>query len=78
LNYVANDLRQAKKMKDAIKILELNAQEYPDKATVFEALGEAYKRNGNKKGALENYEKAVQLDPKNEHAKWMVEKLKAN
>jgi serine-type D-Ala-D-Ala carboxypeptidase/endopeptidase len=78
LNNVANDLRQAKKMKDAIKILELNAQEYPDKAIVFEALGEAYKRNGNKKGALENYEKAVQLDPKNEHARWMVEKLKAN
>ncbi|WP_166437012.1 serine hydrolase [Niastella caeni] len=76
LNYVARDLRQAKKMSAAIKILELNAQEYPTNATVFEDLGEIYKLNGNKKEALENYEKALQVDPKNEHAKWMVEKLK--
>jgi cytochrome c-type biogenesis protein CcmH/NrfG len=39
-------------------------------------LGEAYKRNGKKKEALENYEKAVQLDPKNEHATYILQKLK--
>ncbi|HEX6430872.1 MAG TPA: serine hydrolase [Niastella sp.] len=76
LNYVANDLRQAKKMSAAVKILELNAQEYPNNAMVFENLGEAYKRSGKKKEAIESYEKAVQLDAKNEHAKWMLEKLK--
>jgi D-alanyl-D-alanine-carboxypeptidase/D-alanyl-D-alanine-endopeptidase len=78
LNYVANDLRIAKKMSAAIKILELNAQEYPDNSMVFETLGEYYKRSGKKKEAIEAYEKAVQLDPKNEHAKWLVEKMKAN
>lgn len=76
LNYVAGDLRQAKKMGAAIKILELNTQEYPNSSTAFEALGEAYKRNGKKKEAIENYEKAVQLDPKNEHAAYLLQKLK--
>ena len=76
LNYVAHDLRIAKKMSAAIKILELNAQEYPNNSSVFETLGEFYKRSGKKKEAIENFEKAVQLDPKNEHAKWLLEKLK--
>jgi CubicO group peptidase (beta-lactamase class C family) len=75
LNYVANDLRIAKKMSAAIKILELNAQEYPDNSFVFETLGEYYKRSGKKKEAIAAYEKAAQLDPKNEHAKWMLSKL---
>ncbi len=78
LNYVANDLRIAKKMSAAIKILELNAQEYPDNSMVFETLGEYYKRSGKKKEAIEAFEKAVQLDAKNEHAKWLLEKMKAN
>jgi hypothetical protein len=76
LNYVANDLRLAKKMSAAIKILELNTQEYPNNATVFENLGDAYKRTGKKKEAIESYEKAVQIDPKNAHAVWMLEQLK--
>lgn len=78
LNYVANDLRQAKKMSAAIKIFELNAQEYPNSSTALEALADAYRRSGKKKEAIECYEKAVAADPKNEHAKWMLEKLKAN
>jgi serine-type D-Ala-D-Ala carboxypeptidase/endopeptidase len=78
LNYVANDLRIAKKMSAAIKILELNAQEYPENSMIFETLGEYYKRSGKKKEAIAAFEKAAQLDPRNEHAKWMAEKLKAN
>jgi CubicO group peptidase (beta-lactamase class C family) len=76
LNYVASDLRQLKKMPAAIKILELNTQEYPNSSTAFESLGEAYKRSGKKKEAIENYEKAVQLDPKNAHATWILDQLK--
>ena len=76
LNYVASDLRQLKKMPAAIKILELNTQEYPNSSTAFESLGEAYKRSGKKKEAIETYEKAVQLDPKNAHAIWILEQLK--
>jgi D-alanyl-D-alanine-carboxypeptidase/D-alanyl-D-alanine-endopeptidase len=78
LNYVANDLRQAKKMSAAIKIFELNAQEYPNSSSALENLGDIYKRNGKKKEAIECYEKAVAANSKNEHAKWMLEKLKAN
>lgn len=78
LNYVATDLRQAKKIPAAIKMLELNTQEYPNSSSAFENLADAYKRNGKKKEAIEAYEKAVELDPKNAHAKWLLEKLKAN
>jgi cytochrome c-type biogenesis protein CcmH/NrfG len=45
---------------------------------IFETLGEYYKRSGKKKEAIAAFEKAAQLDPRNEHAKWMAEKLKAN
>ncbi len=38
-----------KKMSAAIKILELNAQEYLNNSMVFETLGEYYGRSGKKK-----------------------------
>jgi len=34
-------------------------------------------RNGRKKEAIEAYEKAVAADGKNDHARWILEKLKA-
>jgi CubicO group peptidase (beta-lactamase class C family) len=58
---------------DAIAIFKLNVEEYPKSGNVYDSLAEAYAKDGQKQQAIENYRKAVELDPKNQDA---VDKLK--
>jgi CubicO group peptidase (beta-lactamase class C family) len=67
---------QAGKTDDAIKVFEKNVQEYPGSSNVYDSLGEAYAAAGKKKLAIENYEKSLQLDPKNNSAKEQLKKLR--
>jgi tetratricopeptide (TPR) repeat protein len=60
---------------DAIKVFILNAKEHPTSANVFDSLGEAYLKSGNKPLALETYKKCLSLDPGNENAARMVHEL---
>jgi imidazolonepropionase-like amidohydrolase len=73
LNNLGYYLIWMKKNKDAIKILKLNAETYPQSANVYDSLAEAYMDDGDKQLAIENYEKSLKLDPKNRSA---IEKLK--
>jgi FKBP-type peptidyl-prolyl cis-trans isomerase len=50
----------------AIKVLRLNEEIFPASANVYDSLGDAYASSGNKELAVENYEKALSLDPKME------------
>jgi CubicO group peptidase (beta-lactamase class C family) len=59
---------------DALVIFKLNADEYPKSANVYDSLAEAFEKSGQKQLAVENYRKALQLNPDNPRAK---EKLKA-
>jgi cytochrome c-type biogenesis protein CcmH/NrfG len=43
-------------------VFELNIQVYPESANPYDSLGEAYATVGNKGLAIENYEKALELD----------------
>jgi cytochrome c-type biogenesis protein CcmH/NrfG len=43
---------------------------------VYDSLGEAYMRTAQKELAIQNYEKSLQLDPKNQNAVEMLKKLK--
>jgi len=76
LNYLGNELRKNKKIKEAIKIYELNVKEYPNSPLVYESLGEIYRRNKNEKIAVKYFEKAFELDPENPHWPYMLEKIK--
>jgi serine-type D-Ala-D-Ala carboxypeptidase/endopeptidase len=76
LYYLGNELSAAKKWADAIKIFELNTQEYPKIPMLYEPLAEAYKRNGDKKMAIQYFEKMLELDAKNPRWGWMINKLK--
>jgi CubicO group peptidase (beta-lactamase class C family) len=60
---------------DAIKVFILNAKEHPNSANVFDSLGEAYLKSGNKPLALETYKKCLSLDPGNENAARMIHEL---
>lgn len=47
----------------AIEVFKLNIQGYPQSANPYDSLGETYLASGDEKLAIENYEKAVSLDP---------------
>ncbi|MCW3123704.1 MAG: hypothetical protein JWQ38_3196 [Flavipsychrobacter sp.] len=76
LNYLGHELRKQKKIKEAIKIFEFNATEYPKAAIVYESLGELYKRDGNAKMAISYFEKLAAMEPDNLHWRYILSKLK--
>ena len=61
LNRVGYENLTAGKINDAIEIFKKNAANYPNSSNVFDSLGEAFEKNGQKKEARENYEKAYNL-----------------
>jgi len=75
LNTLGYRLLQGRKVADAVKVFEVNVQLYPDDANAYDSLGEGQMLAGNTKAAIENYRKSLQMDPKNENAKKMLEKL---
>ena len=62
--------------KDAIRIFQLNAAVYPSWANAFDALGDAYEKDGNRALAVSSYEKAQRLDPKQAHAADALKRLR--
>lgn len=60
---------------DAIKVFQRNVKEYPQSSNVYDSLGEAYAKAGQTKLAIENYKKALELDPKNQNAAERLKKL---
>tara|TARA_R110002051_G_scaffold181774_1_gene251261 strand:+ start:29419 stop:30858 length:1440 start_codon:yes stop_codon:yes gene_type:complete len=60
----------------AIKLFELNTKLFPSIANTWDSLGEAYYKKGDKKKALENYKKALEIRPDLASAKKMVYKIK--
>lgn len=61
---------------EAIDVFKLNVEAYPDSANVYDSLGEAYMKNGNKESAIKNYEKSVRLNPDNKSGIDALKKLK--
>jgi cytochrome c-type biogenesis protein CcmH/NrfG len=54
----------------------LNVEEYPKSSNVYDSLGEAYMAAGQKDLAIQNYEKSIELDPKNQNGIDMLKKLR--
>jgi uncharacterized membrane protein len=77
LNSLGYQLIRAKKFKDAIRILQLNTEAFPQSGNVYDSLAEAYMDDGNKPQAIANYQKSLQLNPKNGGAVQMLQKLNA-
>jgi len=77
LNTLGYQLIRQKNLPAAIRILQLNVEVYPRSSNVYDSLGEAYMDNGDKALAISNYEKSLQLNPKNGNAVQMLKKLQA-
>jgi tetratricopeptide (TPR) repeat protein len=55
--------------------LKLNVEAYPQSANVYDSLAEAYLLSGDKEKAIENYRKALAIDPTMESAKQALKQL---
>jgi len=77
LNGLGYRLIRANKFKEAIRILQLNVEAYPQSSNVYDSLGEAYMNAGDKPQAIANYQKSLQLNPKNGGAVTMLQRLSA-
>lgn len=66
-----------KKFDEAIAIFKLNVESYPDSWNVYDSLGEAYMKNGDKELAIQNYKKSLELNPENEAGRKMLEQLQS-
>jgi tetratricopeptide (TPR) repeat protein len=64
--------------KEAIEILKLNVEAYPMSANVYDSLAEAYLASGDKQSAIENYKKALAIDPRSESARKALQTLNGN
>jgi serine-type D-Ala-D-Ala carboxypeptidase/endopeptidase len=63
LNWVGRGLLEKGKQADAIAILKLNAEQYPDSFDVYDSLGEAYLRIGDKWAAEQSFRRSLQIYP---------------
>lgn len=76
LNGLGYRLLERGRVADAIAILELNVEEYPQAANPWDSLGEAYMIAGDEERAIAHYEKSLELNPANENARRMLERIR--
>jgi tetratricopeptide (TPR) repeat protein len=78
LNELGYRLIHFEQIKQAIFILQLNAETYPQSGNAYDSLAEAYMDGGDKTRAITNYQRALQLNPKNRNAVQMLRALRAS
>jgi len=76
LNSLGYRLLRNSKLNEAIGIFKFVVLEYPESYNAYDSLGEAFMRAGEKDLAIRNYEKSLELNPKNENAKKKLEDLR--
>jgi predicted negative regulator of RcsB-dependent stress response len=75
LNQIARDWVGQKRADDALALLKVAVELHPKSATLYDALGDLYLQKGEKELAQGAYQKAVDADPNDTHAKEMLKKL---
>ncbi len=73
VNSLGYELMASKQLEQAIEVFKLNVAAYPHSANVYDSLGEAYRAKGKRELAIQNYEKALELEPNRNSA---IEALK--
>jgi len=61
-------MREAKKTEEAIEVFKLNVEAYPKSSNVYDSLAEDHAADGQKVLAIQCYQKALEMDPKNANA----------
>jgi CubicO group peptidase (beta-lactamase class C family) len=61
----------------AIEIFKLNVDQFPQEWNVYDSLGEAYLKLGNKPEAIKNYKRSLELNPNNDNGRGVLKSLGA-
>ncbi|NIR48849.1 c-type cytochrome [candidate division KSB1 bacterium] len=75
LNRLGYQLLGKNKIEEAIEIFKLNVQMHPDAWNPNDSLAEAYMKSGNHRLAVIFYNKSLELNPDNQNAIRMLDKL---
>lgn len=77
INILGYEFLGEQKVALAITVFKFNTEKFPESSNVWDSLGEAYMNNGDKELAISNYKKSLELNPDNENAKQMIEKMQS-
>lgn len=77
LNQLGYHLLRQKKNDDAIRIFQMNVEQYPQSSNCYDSLAEGYMNAGQKDLAIKNYEKSLELNPQNKNGADMLKKLRS-
>ena len=75
INDLGYELMSQERFKDAVEVLTLNVDAYPESANAYDSLAEAYMKSGDKTKAVKFYKKSIALNPDNNNAKEMLKTL---
>ncbi|MEK6287250.1 MAG: S41 family peptidase [Acidobacteriota bacterium] len=75
MNQLGYELLNRGKTAEAIEVLKLNVREFPKSSNVYDSLGEAYAKAGNRELAIQNYRRSNELDPGNTNALEVIKRL---
>lgn len=78
LNTLGYELIAEKLIGAAIEAFLINVNLFPNSANVYDSLGEAYLQDDQTDLAIQNYQKSLELNPQNENARIVLEKLRKN
>ena len=76
LNQTGYEQMNAGHLPQALGIFQLVARLYPSSWNAYDSLGEAYRKSGDTQQAIANYEKSLQLNPKNTNGAKALSELK--
>jgi len=75
LNRAGYQQLRENRFQEAIALLRLNVELFPESSNTFDSLGEAYLANGDTELSLRNYRRSLELNPANENAAKVLDKL---
>lgn len=75
LNSLGYKLLAEKRVQDAIVVFEVNARTHPNSWNAYDSLGEGYMAVKNSREALRAYKRSVDLNPGNDNAKQMIQRI---
>jgi len=78
MNQLGYRYLQEGKTREAVTLFKLNVITYPDSWNVYDSLGEAFLKDGQKDKAISNYERSLELNPANENATKILSEIHAN
>ena len=76
INRLGHELISQGRNMDAVQILKLNTEKYPDAFNTYDSYGEILLMTGDKENAIKAYEKSLELNPDNENTKKALSKIR--